>query len=940
MEVLQSKKKLHNFNPEAEKYVSDATRKRRRIYLEDLSEVADFKYDRLASKGIASAESYLEKNPIVKAIRFLSILDAEGIELEFDTPNASAYAFESKYVEQKQALQNKGFYGDLTDKAGKPNKDVITSVSYVYLIQNCIVKVIDNKPVVNSRSGYVHITDRDAVIELMGITALDEKQATKLLNDFASTLIAMLPNGVGERLMSVPKTFDYFHYRFQNGVLDARTGMFFEGDTTSDCMYDCNYKYQCSTEAENIFEQFVSYLAMDADGIIDLEKRRQIIGFMLYPVCYNVADKDISVLFGSGGNGKSALGDLMSFAYGSMGIGKSYLSATKKASGTYMNKEISSAFSKNSAFFDEETFSHVEQAEQMKHFIDQTISYEIRNLGASSIDLAIRGVVMFNSNTTGLIGASRSNTWLTRRFTGIKFEFVFDNNPEAKAWIKKAFHNNNGVYSNFNQADILFWLMKQRKNYSIADLEHPLKNVAEVLSLADDIDEGDIITNIVRRNSVCYAELGAYGKSLPEKNSIFPSVENVRGAWLNKALTREIGLALGEPKMNRDQIKRIVDLETDGLAIYESSRCTYILYEDSSVPTPDPEPTKRDEIIKQVAEEEGMLAEVPNPMSDDQETTSTVTESEISGALAQLEALSAFYEQAEQVVPEEPKTSQEASYEVSVITKQGNVYSTDPTEYVVTDIHDLVFPDNGGKHTMPKLFPDNRETRGDYSKKSGLLFFDFDHIVACNVEEVVAKLETLNIEMYVQESYSSSFGNIGIHVFMPMSKRLGNLEWKQYRNNLSEMIKEKTGLDHDTKHNGFTGILYGTPNPIIDVKGARLNPPIKALQIQLESSRHNEVKEDWTADRMTVSMYLDMNSQPSREFKELIEVGELDAFDGERNDKVFMLAKDLVGMQNRNAFQNGVFDELWETLNNLVSASSDASEYLQRMSSIINDLQL
>lgn len=897
---------------------------RRRIYYQAIDNLISKKFDFLAKTDPAGASNFLNYNPINKAINFLQAFP----NLEFDTPDAKRYTVLSKYAEHKKALEENG-YGFTIDRMGKAGKSEVNEISMLYILQRRFIKIVENRPVVNSlRSGYNHLLHGDSINELIGSTGLDPKLGKKLAEMCAYSFDPLIAETDGAELVSVPETFDYNHYRFADGVLNARTGEFIKGDRTTVCMHEIEQPYGYSDLSASIFEKLLDYMATE-DGQVNPVKRKQILGFMLYPVSYNPIDKDVCVLFGSGGNGKSVLGDLMSLAYGSIGTADSFLKASKKADGSYKNIEITRAFSKNCIRFDEETFSHIDQAEQMKNFVNQKITYEKRDLQSVAVELYIRGIVILNSNTTGVVGASRANTWFTRRFKAINFKFVFDQDPEAKAWIKMATTNYNGLYVNYTQGDILSWLMEQRKKFTPEELEHPLPNVADVLALGDDVDEGDLITDIIRRNSSCYKELQAYFNALPDSTTVFPNMDNVRGVWLSKNLCREIGSALGEPKINREKVTKLINTITDDLIVYNSKSRAYVLYEDCNFPElpTEPEPTKRDEIIKQVAEDEGMLAETPK----------AVTEL----AMLELDKLKSEYEQ---VVPEEAETSQEASYELSIITNTSNGYVTNetPTEKVVTDIHDIVFPASGNKATMPKVFPDNRETRGDYSKKSSLMVLDFDHLPAFTIQEVLDKLKSLNMKMFVQESYRSAPMDFGVHVFFPMTKALVADEWNLYRDLLGEKILDETGLQFDTGHAGFRGVINGSFHEIIDIDGELATPPA-GLEYLLGRKSQNTEKEPWTADRLTVPMYLGMDNKIARAVKDIYETRDLNIVDGERNSTVFMLSNDLVSMQNRGAFQNGVFDELWNTLADIITDSctpSDASEFLGVMSRAQRNLEV
>lgn len=892
---------------------------RRNIYYRAIDQLIHNKFEFLVKTDPSGASNLLKYNPINKALNFLMAFP----ELEFDTPDAKRYTVLARYAEHKKALEANS-YGFTIDRMGKAGKSEVNEISMLYILQRRFIKIVENRPVVNSlRSGYNHLLHGDSINELVGTTGLDPKLGKKLAEMCAYSFDPLIAETDGSDLVSVPATFDYNHYRFKDGVLNARTGEFIKGDTTTECMHLIDRNYGYSEISANIFEQLLDYLATE-DGKVNQVKRKQILGFMLYPVSYNPIDKDISVLFGSGGNGKSVLGNIMSLAYGSIGTAGSFLKASKKADGSYKNIEITRAFSKNCIRFDEETFDHIDQAEQMKSFIDQKITYEKRDLQSVAVELYIRGIVILNSNTVSVTGASRANTWFTRRFKAINFKFVFDQDPEAKAWIKMATTNYNGRYVNYTQGDILSWLMEQRKKFTPEELEHPLPNVADVLALGDDVDEGDLVSEIIRRNSVSYKELQS-GFPLPDTTTVFNDMTNVRGVWISKNLCREIGSALNEPKLGRDKLIKLINGDTDDLIVYNNKSRTYVLYDTENFS--EPTPTKRDEIMKQVAEDEGMTVQSSNAVSE--------------LALLELEKLKNEYEQ---VVPVEAETSPEASYELSVITDTANGYVSNDTatNMVINDVHDLVFTDTGAKATMPKVFPDNRETRGDYSKTASMMVLDFDHLPAFTINEILDKLKSLHIKMYVQESYNSAPMNFGIHVFIPMTRGLVADEWNLYRDLLGERILNETGLQFDKGHAGFRGVVNGSFHEIIDIDGSEIATPPAGLQYLVNTKVKTTEKEPWTADRLTVPMYLNMDNKISPMVQDIFEARDMNIVDGERNKQTFVIANDLVSMQNRGAFQNGVFDELWNTLTQIIVDSctpSDASEFIGVMNRAERNLE-
>ncbi len=125
--------------------------------------------------------------------------------------------------------------------------------------------------------------------------------------------------------------------------------------------------------------------------------------------------------------------------------------------------------------------------------------------------------------------------------------------------------------------------------------------------------------------------------------------------------------------------------------------------------------------------------------------------------------------------------------------------------------------------------------------------------------------------------------------------------------------------------------MNGSFHEIIDIDGSEIATPPAGLQYLLGTKAKSTEKEPWTADRLTMDMYLGMDNKITAQVKDVFETHDLNVVDGERNSTVFMLSNDLVSMQNRGAFQNGVFDELWNTLTQIIVDSctpSDASEFI------------
>lgn len=886
--------------------------KRREIYYKDIDSLIQKKFLFMAETDPTGASNFITYNPINKAVNFLM----EFPDLEFDTPDARRYVNASKYAEHKKALSEHG-YGYLIESMGKGSKSEVNELSMIYILQRRFIKIVENRPVVNSmRSGYNHLLHKDSIEELVGSTGLPLKLGNQLAEMCAYGFNILLTENDGSELVSVPASFDYNHYRFRDGVLNARTGEFTPNDTTTVCMHEVKSEFGYSTHAKEIFERFVDYLAT-VNGKVDQRKRKQIIGFMLYPVSYNPIDKDISVLFGSGGNGKSVLGNLMSLAYGSIGTASSFLKASKKADGAYKNIEITRAFSKNSVRFDEETFSHIEQAEQMKNFIDQKITYEKRDLQSSSMELYIRGIVMLNSNTTGVVGASRNNTWFTRRFRALNFSFVFDNDPVAKEWIKMATSNINGIYAHFTQGDILSWLMEKREEFTPEELEHPLPNVADELALGDDTDDGEVATRIIQEHAQPF-EVLQKTYSLPSKIVGLDNLESVHGVVINKPLCREIGKEIGQPRLTRPQLIRLINEQTDDLMTYSNRSRELVFFEDDFLKPLPPKPT-REEIVQRVAEEENMKDVTP------------VEEFDID--------MDAWFEE-QLALLNKPSEEEKPEVELAVITDlNGHVSNQTITNKVVTDINDLVFDHKADKSKMPKIFPDARTKRGDYEQESRMLILDFDHIMDVEIDQVLDKLKQSGYKMYVQESYRSDVLDFGVHVFMPMKHGLTADQWNVYRDMVGEELLKTTGLQYDTGHAGFRGVVNGSFHEIITLDGEVLEPQVAVLDYLTKQVNKADSSTPWEYDRMVVDTYLEMDSEPSRELTGLLECGDLDEYTDARNNLVFMLSNDLVKMQNRNALQNGVFDDLWDKLTRVVENSIDANEFLSVMNTAYGKLE-
>lgn len=290
----------------------------------------------------------------------------------------------------------------------------------------------------------------------------------------------------------------------------------------------------------------------------------------------------------------------------------------------------------------------------------------------------------------------------------------------------------------------------------------------------------------------------------------------------------------------------------------------------------------------------------------------------------------------------EPVVEEKKSFKpmmTAIVYNNGYISNETATDTILTDFSQLKFLKREDKSTMPKVFPDNRSTRGDYSKTSNIMVLDIDHIFVFDIEDIIENLKKLGIEMHVQESFNSKELDRGVHVFIPINKELDADEWNVYRMIIGSEVFNKTGYQYDKQHAGFRGVINGSFHDVIDIDGKIAEVPELSFYMPNKSATEFD---EWSGDYLVEETYLSMDSIPSQKFQELIDSQDLNDFEGERNSTVFMIAKDLVGLENRGAFQNGVFDTLWSNLEDIITTSctgKDCAEFMAILNRTYADLE-
>lgn len=287
-------------------------------------------------------------------------------------------------------------------------------------------------------------------------------------------------------------------------------------------------------------------------------------------------------------------------------------------------------------------------------------------------------------------------------------------------------------------------------------------------------------------------------------------------------------------------------------------------------------------------------------------------------------ALEQAKEEYVEVTPETPVATTEDTTEQPIsntidfdmkLTKLPSIYDNyNAKETYATTAQDLVGV-NVPKDKQEIVLVNDRFDRKDHSGTSNVLFLDFDDIV--DWDKFNQAMDETPVKTIVQESASSSEAKRKAHVFVPLEHPLTA---DQYPIVQAKFISEfGIPAELDLNQRGFKGVFYlshhepvergilvwNNPEPIVEVSS--FAP--KTRNGQSATSTYDGPQITHIASFMTMS-----ESKAVQWYMALTKCEDMNAYDGQRNNALTIIAKDICGLLNIGKMTEKVFNQIVEEL--------------------------
>lgn len=230
---------------------------------------------------------------------------------------------------------------------------------------------------------------------------------------------------------------------------------------------------------------------------------------------------------------------------------------------------------------------------------------------------------------------------------------------------------------------------------------------------------------------------------------------------------------------------------------------------------------------------------------------------------------------------------EQEEFKVSVF-KQGAYprSGVDFRDAYTSDIESLVSPPNCTKEGTWKLFPYDIETRGGEIQPSQLLALDFDEIDSdLTLQDVLDIFKRLGYDCYLQESYSSTEGQLKIHCLVKCTNIIDQYNYKSATQEFTKALP----------FNNDDGVYYKTimnisSHPWYHIEGTYFDTSnlVKISKEMKERVESGELKEDRSHYTNLLTYLVDSNHENA---KVTLETFYQDAYDvGNRDNTVFKIA--------------------------------------------------
>lgn len=249
------------------------------------------------------------------------------------------------------------------------------------------------------------------------------------------------------------------------------------------------------------------------------------------------------------------------------------------------------------------------------------------------------------------------------------------------------------------------------------------------------------------------------------------------------------------------------------------------------------------------------------------------------------------------------------------LTKLPSIYDNyNAKETYVTTAQDLVGA-NVPKEKQEIVLVNDRFDRKDHSGTSNVLFLDFDDIADWDNFNKV--MDETPVRTIVQESATSSEAKRKAHVFVPMEHPITA---DQYPIVQAKFINEfSIPAELDLNQRGFKGVFYlshhepvergimiwNNPEPIVEASS--FAP--KRRNGQSATSTYDGPQIAHIASFMTMS-----ESKAVQWYMALTKCEDMNAYDGQRNNALTIIAKDICGLLNMGKMTEKVFNQIVEEL--------------------------
>lgn len=849
---------------------------------------------------------------LTKALRILTTY----VEIDFKYIDARQYLFDRDFEEvYKPIFLSAG----LVSKNIEPKKWFTTKyseyniISVMHILQNMDIKIFGETLLIEGENGYV-TANADTLPTFLKTNYSLTPDASIYL---ASQLLSYLYDTITERMeyeINVPRTFSCYTYSTDKGVIDLKARKFIPEAKSSDAYHFVRGKFENDPVKQELINEFFTVISTDTNGYCNPELRKQMIANFMYGVFNNQSNRYIIAQLGCGGNGKSIFNKLEERAFGLSNHIESLIKMYDQAEHNHNYSDMFIASSTRNLNLDDEKDEYITRKGIMTDYfklIDSTlVAFTPRKMGGNAETVYFRGVARTNMNKTKWDFLQEGDISITRRFRTITFPNIISKSPYATKVISRIMNPLDSDYVYLSQADLLYFVFTESQKYTEEELQTPCYPFEHGITITADINSEDIIKNYIRKNKTPLLEF------MSEHTNI----------KISQQLDYQYGFAYSE-QVGRD-LSKLTNQKINKMSFY-----------DTACNIPNYRCMKPQNVVCVFFNDDDFKPE-PEKESLPVEVTEDVSEMSFGELFPELNAQFVIEDmQAKKEIKEEVKPVAFKPMMSAICYNNGYISNDTTTDTILTDFSQLKFLKREDKATMPKVFPDTRSTRGDYSKTSNIMVLDIDHIFALDIEEVIENLKKVGVEMHVQESFNSKELDRGVHVFIPMNKSLDADEWNTYRMIIGSEVFNKTGYQYDKQHAGFRGVINGSFHDVINLEGKLAEVP--ELSFYLPNKSATEFDE-WNGDYLVEETYLSMDSIPSQKFQELLDTQDLNEFEGERNSTVFMIAKDLVGLENRGAFQNGVFDTLWSNLEDIITTSctgKDCAEFMAILNRAYGELE-